>query len=306
MISIMVSTVSAIVVMLVMLKKDRSFSQMLAFGLQEVKEDLIRTIREETADSNSTLTSTHKEFLGIYDKRLETGVSRCNNLSLDRDYLLEEILKFRDGFDSAAKTFLAATDRLSEKEEKTDLMQEEFRIELESLREILQSSEVTQTPDYENQDTKLTAEEGRINRNKGFEAQNELADTIRSWGLTARTGYYRGIPDFKVIKNDKLVVVIACKAFSLSEGGTKQRRIDRNDILAEFLYAKQKKVPLVLAVKNLITGRWWMHWVSAEEVGEFEGISTPVILGEDSNEVGSSLDESIKSAREKLQGVANA
>lgn len=306
MISTVVSTVSAIVVMLVMLRKDKGFSQMVAFGLQGAKEDLVKTIRQEVNNSISSLANTHKEFLDIYDKRLEKGVSRCSDLVLDRDYLVSKINDFLGRFDSATKTFLAAADRLSEKEEKTDLQREEFRIELESLKNILQSSEATETPDDENQDTKLTSEEGRINRNRGFEAQNELADIIRSWGLMARVGYNKGIPDFKVLKNDKLAVVIACKAFSLSEGGTKQRRIDRDDILAEFLYAKQKKVPLVLSVKNLITGRWWMHWVPAEEIGEFEGLSTPVILGEDSNEAASSLEESVTGVREKLQGVANA
>lgn len=73
--------------------------------------------------------------------------------------------------------------------------------------------------------------------------------------------------------------------------------------MPEVNYSLKKKLPLVVVVKNLLTGKWWMRWVPVEEPEDFNGIPTPVILAEDSAEAIRTLEESVNSVSEKLVGV---
>lgn len=121
-----------------------------------------------------------------------------------------------------------------------------------------------------------------------------------------QTGYGQGSPDIVVMKDvDVAIAVFACKAYTLSpsKGSTKQRKISRDDIQAEYRYARREKVPLILAVKNLLTNNWWMLWVSENKLDEFSGISTPVSLAEDNDEARTFLAQSMQSVKEKLQSI---
>jgi hypothetical protein len=106
-----------------------------------------------------------------------------------------------------------------------------------------------------------------------------------------------------VVNGNGPVAVVACKAYTLSPARTKQRTISQDDIQAEYRHAKQKKVPLVIAVKNFLTGEWWMHWVSVDQLEEFSGIPTPVNLAEDGEDARKFLRQSVQSVKEKLQSL---
>jgi hypothetical protein len=299
MMSIALSVAAAAGLSLAMYKKDLAQRRMMALGLYEARIALAAIIKERIDAHAVSLKEDQDRFLAAQEKAVREVVSKANVMGREAKALLEDARKRSGELGLAAATLGDAVQRLNEKEEALDLL----RSQLEVPQDAVMSP--NETPAVQS-GSHLTSEDGRANRLKGLEAQKELADMVRGWGLSVRVGYGKGVPDFRVIKEgngEELMAVIACKAFTLSEAGTKQRRVGKADVEAELKYAKSKKMPLVLAVKNLVTGRWWMHWVPVGEQQEFNGISTPVILAEDGGEAVKVLDESVTSVREKLQGV---
>jgi tetratricopeptide (TPR) repeat protein len=297
--SIAMSVAAAACLSIAMYKKDMAQRRMMALGLYEARIELAAIIKERIDAHAAMLKEGQDRFLVAQEKVVKEVVSKANVMGREAKALLEDARKRSGELGLAAARLGDALQRLNEKEEALDLLRSQL--------EVPQDARDDQTDAVAAQlGSRLTSEDGRANRLKGLEAQKELADMVRGWGLSVRVGYGKGVPDFRVIKEgngEELMAVIACKAFTLSEAGTKQRRIGKADVAAELKYAKSKKVPLVLAVKNLVTGQWWMHWVPVGEQQEFDGISTPVILAEDGGEAVKVLVESVASVREKLQGV---
>lgn len=299
MVSVALSVAAAAGLSLAMYKKDMAQRRMVALGLYEARVGLDAAIRERLDAYVASLKQGQDRFLAAQEKAVREIISGANVMGREARTLLDETKRRSAELGFVTTKLVDLLQRINEKEEALDLL----RNELEA-GEVGDAGNERQETLGVQPSSRLTSEDGRANRIKGLEAQKELADVVRGWGLTMRVGYSKGVPDFKVMRDDELVAVIACKAFTLSEGGTKQRRVARDDIIAELKYARSKKVPLVIAVKNLIIGRWWMHWVPAGELAEFDGISTPVILAEDGSEAVNILEESVKGVREKLLGTA--
>ncbi|MDE1728620.1 MAG: transposase [Thaumarchaeota archaeon] len=62
------------------------------------------------------------------------------------------------------------------------------------------------------------------------------------------------------------------------QGSTKQRWIDRIKLLAEIKTAKKFDVSMILFVRNIANGRIWATVISAENLKDFRGITTPLAL----------------------------
>ncbi|MEM3159467.1 MAG: hypothetical protein QXJ74_01655 [Nitrososphaera sp.] len=299
MMSIALSVAAAAGLSLAMYKKDIAQKRMMALGLYEARIELATIIKERIDAHTASLKEGQDRFLAAQEKAVKEVVSKANVMGKEAKVLLEDARNRSGELGLAAARLGDALRRLNDKEEALDLLRSQLEVPQDA------GMSPNGAPTVQS-GSHLTSEDGRANRLKGLEAQKELADTLRGWGLSVRVGYGKGVPDFRVMKDgdgDELMAVIACKAFTLSESGTKQRRIGKADVAAELKYARSKKAPLVLAVKNLVTGQWWMHWVTAGEQQEFDGISTPVILAEDGGEAVKVLLESVTSVREKLQGV---
>lgn len=302
-VSVALSVAAAAGLSLAMYKKDLVQRRIVALGLYEARVGLDATIRERLDAHVASLKQGQDRFLAAQEKAIKEIISGANVLGREARALLDETKRRSDELGFVTPKLMDLLQRLYEKEEVLDLMRNELEMQQEA-GGVGDAGNERQRASVIQASSRLTSEDGRANRIKGLDAQKELADIIRGWGLAVRVGYSKGVPDFKVMRDDELVAVIACKAFTLSEGGTKQRRVAKDDIIAELKYSRSKQVSLVIAVKNLISGRWWMHWVSVRELAEFDGVSTPVILAEDGGEAVNILTESVKGVREKLLGTA--
>ena len=83
----------------------------------------------------------------------------------------------------------------------------------------------------------------------------------------------RGEPDLYVAAGADVFAVIACRAYSLG-GSTLSRSIPPEAVRPELREARRWDAPLILAVKNTLTGAIWIHPLQ----GPFEGVHTPTWL----------------------------
>lgn len=310
------ATVSLIVIAVVviqMLRRDKILDYVQANELEQARA----RFHEELKGYPDMMVKAQEQFLSTLETRHEKWDSRLLRL----DIITNKTTGMNDAQFKASSEILAILresqeilSRVFEKEESLDFQREMMEARTEDPADITKDSEKQekQQQDQEQEQdeqisTKLTAEQGRTNREKGYQSQKELAEMVRTWNIKVIMGYNKEKPDIIVTSDDgQVAAIIACKSYTLCEvgGSAKQRSIAKSDILAEYRYAKKKDLPLVIAVKNLVTGRWWMKWISAEELKEFETVTTPVILTEDSAEAIKALEESVSSVREKLVGVA--
>ncbi|MEM2760924.1 MAG: hypothetical protein QXU32_10960 [Nitrososphaerales archaeon] len=303
MISALLSLMASASVALIMFRRDQTHGRLLAEELQEVKLELFKEFKNEMQAHFSSSIEAWNKFREGIENNINDLMEKTRTLYLDREKLIQVVASYIDEHKSLTTSLQGMITEMSGKEEMLDYMIQKQkalrngRLGEESEKEGGEDMEIGAQSRIE-----LTKEDGRANRLKGIKTQKELADMLKGWSLQVKSNYSGG-PDEIVKYNDNKEAVFACRGHSLSEDGTKQRRISRDEIKAEFDYARRKKIPLIIAVKNLLTGKWWMHWVSAEELEDFEGISTPVILAEDSAEAIRTLEESVRSVKEKLVGV---
>lgn len=304
-ISALTSLIASASVALIMFRRDQIHGRLLAKELQEVKLELFKEFKSEMNVHFSSSREALNKFREGIKKNVDDLMEKTHTLYLDREKLIQVVASYIDEHKSLTTSLQEMIRETSEKEEMLDYIIQEQK----ALRDgvLGKESEKEEDEDMEigaqSSRIELTRDDGRANRLKGIKTQKELADMLKGWGLHVKSNYSGGPDEIVKNNNDDKEAVFACRGHSLSEGGTKQRRISRDEIKAEFDYARRKKIPLIIAVKNLLTGKWWMYWVSAEELEDFEGISTPVILAEDGPEAIRTLEESVRSVKEKLVGV---
>jgi hypothetical protein len=128
---------------------------------------------------------------------------------------------------------------------------------------------------------KLTKEAGRANRDKGNKAQLQFTEMVlRPAGKRHEYSLKEGQPDFIFYgPSDNVVKAVgAFKSYTLSEVGTKQRWVARRKLLAEVRTATKYGVPLVFFILNFVNGRIWAKVIGVEELREFNGLTTPLML----------------------------
>jgi predicted nuclease with TOPRIM domain len=160
---------------------------------------------------------------------------------------------------------------------------DEKNIILQSRIEALEPEK--QDRDMDTQDeagAKLTSQDGMANRTIGLEAQHEMARYLGEIGFDIKESRGAGEADYIIRKKDEIVAIGSNKAYMLyNEPKRMQRRISSKDVEPEIILAKKLQVPLVILVTNRRNGRRWVAIVSENDLSQWSGVSTPVILAKD-------------------------
>jgi hypothetical protein len=133
---------------------------------------------------------------------------------------------------------------------------------------------------------KLTKLQGMANRERGNKAQLKFAEEVlRGAGKLYDNSIKEGTPDYIFWapgspETRKAKAVGAFKALTLKEDGTRQRHIPRRKVLAEQRMATKYAVPLILFVMNFTNGRIWAKVIPVNELKDFTGLTTPLMLVE--------------------------
>jgi hypothetical protein len=145
-------------------------------------------------------------------------------------------------------------------------------------------------------ETKLTSQDGMANRTMGLEAQHEMARYLAEIGFDIKESHGAGEADFIIRKKDEIVAIGSNKAYMLyNEPKRMQRRISYKDVEPEIILAKKLQMPLVILVTNRKNGRRWASLVPEDELFQWSGVSTPVILAKDDEQSEKVLQEDFAS-----------
>jgi hypothetical protein len=141
------------------------------------------------------------------------------------------------------------------------------------------SQEIYQSGQKSNHTHKLTREDGLRNREMGNQEQLRFSEYLSLQGKNHKCSLLNGTPDFEFHIDGTIKCVGAFKSLTLSVyGSTKQRWIGKIKLLAEIKTAKKFDVPMILFVRNIANGRIWATVISAENLKDFRGITTPLAL----------------------------
>lgn len=146
---------------------------------------------------------------------------------------------------------------------------------------------------------KLTREDGLANREKGNQALMQFSARLCSMNKKHQASLLHGVSDLVFLDSNGAVKCVgAYKALTLSSqaNATKQRWIPRVKLLAESRMAMSLNKTMVLFVENLANGRIWARGISPEELKNFSGITTPLMLVNDDS-------RSEKDCRDSLTSV---
>ena len=143
----------------------------------------------------------------------------------------------------------------------------------------IQSQQIDQSGQKSNHTHKLTREDGLRNREMGNQEQLRFSEYLSLQGKNHKCSLLNGTPDFEFHIDGTLKCIGAFKSLTLSVyGSTKQRWIGKIKLLAEIKTAKKFDVSMILFVRNIANGRIWATVISAENLKEFRGITTPLAL----------------------------
>jgi hypothetical protein len=149
---------------------------------------------------------------------------------------------------------------------------------------------------------KLTKEKGMANRERGNRAQLKFAEEVlRGAGKLFDNSIKEGTPDYVFWapgspETRKAKAVGAFKALTLKEDGTRQRHIPRRKVLAELRMATKYAVPMILFVMNFTNGRIWAKVIPVNELKDFTGLTTPLMLVENDPQAEKTCKETLQMA----------
>lgn len=154
-------------------------------------------------------------------------------------------------------------------------------------------------------ETKLTVQDGSANRRIGIEAQHEMASYLSSIGFEIKEGSSTGEADYIIRREGRIVAIGSNKAYMLyDEPKRMQRRISEKEVDPEIVLARKLQVPMVIFVTNRKNNRRWAHVVKIDDLAEWSGISTPVMLAKNDEQSGIILQEEISSVLASFGAVA--
>ena len=141
------------------------------------------------------------------------------------------------------------------------------------------SQQIDQSGQKSNHAHKLTREDGLRNREMGNQEQLRFSEYLSLQGKNHKCSLLNGTPDFEFHIDGTIKCVGAFKSLTLSVyGSAKQRWIGKIKLLAEIKTAKKFDVSMILFVRNIANGRIWATVISAENLKDFRGITTPLAL----------------------------
>ncbi len=143
----------------------------------------------------------------------------------------------------------------------------------------ISSQQIYQSGQKSNRTHKLTREDGLRNREMGNQEQLRFSEYLSLQGKNHKCSLLNGTPDFEFHIDGTIKCIGAFKSLTLSVyGSAKQRWIGKIKLLAEIKTAKKLDVSVILFVRNIANGRIWATVISAENLKDFRGITTPLAL----------------------------
>ncbi|MDG6995285.1 MAG: hypothetical protein JRN52_05115 [Nitrososphaerota archaeon] len=155
--------------------------------------------------------------------------------------------------------------------------------------------------------TTLTRDDGRASRDIGEKTEEEFASMFRDAGFGVERRKAQGDPDITLSSSDvsRIVAVVNAKSYMLyDEPKRNQRRISPEDIIPETVASQKHKVSVVIAVKNRSNGRKWLCLIPFDQLTNWKGVSTPVMLSKKDPESGNELKEMFRRLLRQLGGKA--
>lgn len=185
-----------------------------------------------------------------------------------------------------------------------DHLQEDHKI-LEARIEALSGTKEVKKGDESLTETKLTPLDGRASRTTGIEMQHEMERYLEMRGFEVTESNGPGQADYIIRYDGDIVAVGSNKAYTLvDEPKRMQRRISAKDVEPELVLARKLKVPMVLFVTNIRNCRRWAQVVKVDELADWSGVSTPVIMAKEDEASGRRLEEDFASVLASFGVVA--
>jgi hypothetical protein len=184
-------------------------------------------------------------------------------------------------------------------------LEEDHKILEARIEALSGAKEEEKVEDEDLTETKLTPLDGRASRTTGIEMQHEMARYLEGHGFEVTESNGPGQADYIIRYDGDIVAVGSNKAYTLiDEPKRMQRRVSAKDVEPELVLARKLKVPMVLFVTNIRTGRMWAQIVKVDELAEWQGVSTPVIMAKDDEASGKRLEEDFASVLASFGVVA--
>lgn len=186
-----------------------------------------------------------------------------------------------------------------------DGLQERYSVLEARIESLGRSPEAKEDAEEATKETKLTVQDGSANRRIGIEAQHEMASYLSSIGFEIKEGSSTGEADYIIRREGRIVAIGSNKAYMLyDEPKRMQRRISEKEVDPEIVLARKLQVPMVIFVTNRRNNRRWAHVVKRDDLAEWNGVSTPVMLAKDDEQSGIILQEEISSVLASFGAVA--
>jgi len=249
---------------------------------------LDKKLKEFVLHFDCTITQITNGFDTLKDAYCECTNSNDNMVSTNKEIrqTLDDIKTELEGLRGFTGEMVDLCNKLDEK-----------NIILQSRIEALEPEKQDEKTDTQDETgAKLTSQDGMANRTIGLEAQHEMARYLTEIGFDIKESRGAGEADFIIRKKDEIVAIGSNKAYMLyNEPKRMQRRISSKDVEPEMILARKLQVPMVILVTNRRNGRRWADIIKQDDLSEWSGVSTPVMLAKDDEQSGKILQEEFSS-----------
>jgi Holliday junction resolvase/prefoldin subunit 5 len=273
------------------------FNARLNVSLTSTTEAVQRSVSSTTDSLDRRMKALEAELAGLR-KELATQGTRYGSLFASYDTMAGGYNRIVNEYKEQMETVRRETESLRDERERLRALRETY----ERLTELLEERTASAGDNTPKEGAVLTSEDREASRRIGREAEREFAEYFRDEGFESVERVGEGDPDLVLKSHGKVAAMVNTKSYMLyDEPKRNQRRIGLDDVIPETAAATRLKAPLLLAVKNRRNGRVWLCLVSPEELKDWKGTSTPLILSKDDPESGKQLQEMVQDVLGKLR-----
>lgn len=178
-VSVALSVGAAASIISILLYKDKANSKILAIGVAEVKAELRQAFWEEHEKYLAGRKQEQDRLYTLWERFTKEATNRLSSVRSEKENLSAMVHSLMEEATSSAALMKDATKKFTEQFQTVDYVVEQ----LKAIRDALSKFEPKSQPEQSPSPKTLTTEDGKTNRLKGLDAQRELEDLLRSWGL---------------------------------------------------------------------------------------------------------------------------
>ncbi len=267
-----------------------AFNARLNASLASTSEAVQRSVSSTTDSLDRRMKALEAELAGLR-KELAVQGTRYGSLFASYDVIAGGYNKIVNERKEQVEAVRRETESLRDERERLRALREVY----ERLNELLEERTASAGDSIPKEGVVMTSEDREASRRIGREAEHEFAEYFRDKGFEPGERVGEGDPDLVLKSHGKVVAVVNTKSYTLyDEPKRNQRRIGLDDMIPEMAAAARLKAPLLVAVKNRRNGRVWLCLVPPEELKDWKGTSTPLLLSKDDPESGRQLQEMVQ------------